>query len=308
MTGKRRKFNQWLLVVLSAGLILLALVVATTGEPEPEYAGKTLSEWLEEAQSERLPSSEHYAASAAAGERSPASAAIIQIGDRALPFLVARLQQRETWLSRVRARFSFRFEFVPPPPNVSHIHQLTALGFEILGTNACPAIPQLSGLLVDGNFAQQAAVSLCALGAPGVKTVHAALLDPKVPDDARAAMILALSLQKKIDQTEILPVVMTFLNSRNPALSFQSAFYLVLVRGDPALVVTQIVSHLEHPELKTRAALAIALGTYGAEAIEAVPKLEFLLTQPNELVGVETLHDIYQRALKSIRGEEPFSL
>ncbi len=120
-------------------------------------------------------------------------------------------------------------------------------------------------------------------------------------------MIRSLSLQKKIDQTEILPVVMTLLNSPNPELSYRSAFYLVIIHGDPAIVVPQIISHLEHAELKTRAALAGALGTYGAEAIEAVPKLEALLTQPDELIGTETLHGIYQRALQSIRSEESFS-
>ncbi len=307
MTEKRRKFNQWLLVALGAGLILLALLVATTSESEPEYAGKTLSEWLEGAQSERSSSSGQSAAVATDGEPGPATTAIRQIGDRALPFLVARLQQRETWLSRAWRQISFRFEFVPPPPYAPHTYQLAAVGFEILGTNAWPAIPELSRILVDANFAGQTAASLCALGDPGVKAVHAALLDPEVPDDARAAMIRALSLQKKIDQTEILPVVMTLLNSPNPDLSFRSAFYLVIIHGDPAIVVPQIISHLEHPELKTRAALAGALGTYGAEAVEAVPKLEALLTQPDELVGVETLHDIYQRALQSIRSKEPFS-
>jgi len=120
-------------------------------------------------------------------------------------------------------------------------------------------------------------------------------------------MILTLSLQKNVDQTEILPVVMTFLDSSNPVLSFRSAFCLVLVHGDPAIVVPQIIRHLEHPELKTRAALASALGTYGAEAVEAVPRLEALLTQPDELIGTETLHGIYQRALQSIRSGEPFS-
>ncbi len=164
MTMKRREFNQWLLVALGAGLILLALLVATTGESELDYAGKTLGEWLEEAQSERSCFSGQFAESAAAGERSPAPTAIRQIGVRALPFLVARLQQRETWLSHAWARLSFRFEFVPPPANAPHMHQMAALGFEILGTNAWPAIPELSRMLVDANFAEQTAASLCALG------------------------------------------------------------------------------------------------------------------------------------------------
>ncbi len=291
-------------MALGAGLIVLALLVATTGEREPSYAGKTLSEWLDEAQSERSGVSKQSATDAAAGESSPATVGIRQIGDLAVPYLFARLQERETWLSRARLRISFRFELVPPPPNVPHIHRLAALGFEILGTNAWPAIPQLSRLLIDPNFAGQAAASLCALGVPGERAVHAGLLDPKVSDDAKAAMVLALASQRNIDQSGILPVVMTFLDSATPVLSFRSAFYLVLMHGDPAIVVPQIISHLEHPEFWTRAALVEALGTYGADAIEAVPKLEALLKQPNELIGADTLHGICRRALMSIRGGE----
>ena len=305
----KRKFNKWLLMVLGAGLILFTFVVATTGEPEPEHAGKTLSQWLEEANMEKAEASaELLFGGTVTSISGPATDAVRAMGEEVLPHLLRRLRARETWLTRAQDKVSEYTDLVSEAPDVLQIQRLAKLGFEILGTNAWPAIPQLSRLLVDTNSAMLAAGSLCELGAPGVKTVHSALLDPKISDAARAEIVFALTwrngrMQNEIDQTEILPVVMSFLDSPHNRLRFWSASYLHEIHGDPSVMVPVLVARLDHSDPKTRAYIARALGSYGTNAIPAIPKLEVLLEQPNEQVDqIKTLHDFYRPALKSIRG------
>jgi hypothetical protein len=307
MTEKRRKFNQWLLVALGAGLILLALVVATTGESEPDYAGKTLSEWLEEARMEKLMIARmQILESALVGEvgtnsPGPAAQAIRKTGDQVLPHLLRRLQARESWLTRAQDRLAYYFDFVPATPDVAKQQQLARLGFEILGTNSWPAIPQLSPLLGDTNCALLTTASLCAMGPPGVRVIHSALLDPEVSDAARAEIIFALTWATDIDQTEMLPVVFGYLDSPVEFLRFNSVIYLMRVRGDPAVMVPRLVERLDHPEATIRGRVAAALGTYGTNAGTAIPKLEALLAQPDEPATAGTVHEFYLAALKSIR-------
>jgi HEAT repeat protein len=314
MTKKRREFNQWLVVALGAGLILLALLVATTGKSEPEYSGKTLSEWLEAANMEKLEMAQQQILESAFGGEvgtnspGPAAQAIRNIGDQALPYLLRRLQARESWLTRAQDRISELFEFVPASPDPNYVQGLATVGFEILGTNGWPAIPELSVLLSNTNSAMQAAASMCQLGVPGIRAVRAALLDPKVSDTAKAEIVFALTwwngpMQAEVDQSEIIPIVMGFLDSPVERLRLWSALYFSEIHGEPAFVVPQLVGKLDHPDPKTRAYIARALGTYGTNGVAAIPKLEALLKQPDEPAPVKTLHDFYRAALKSIRGE-----
>ncbi len=310
----KRKFNKWLLMALGAGLILLTLVVATTGEPEPEYAGKTLSRWLEAANMEKLEMTQLQIIERAFGGEvgtnspGPAAQAIRKMGGQTLPHLLRRLRARETWLTRAQDKVGQFADFVPKSPDVFQTQYLAKLGFEILGTNAWPAIPELTRLLMETNSAMQAAASLCELAAPGVKNVHSALLDPKVSNAARAEIVFALTfrngrMQNEIDQTEIIPVVMSFLDSPHDRLRFWSASYFHQIHGDPSVVVPELVARLDHSDPKTRAYIARALGSYGTNASLAIPKLEALLLQPNGPAGsVKTLHGFYRAAIKDIRG------
>jgi hypothetical protein len=307
MTEKRRKFSQWLLAALGAGLILLALAVAATSEPEPEYAGKTLSEWLEAANTERLELAQQQILESAFGGEvgtnslGSAAQAIRTMGDQVLPNLLSRLQARETWLMRAQDRLAYYFDFVPATPGLEEQRQLARLGFEILGTNAWPALPQLSPLLGDTNCALLTTASLCAMGPPGMRAIHSALLDPEVSDAARAEIVFALTWAKDIDQTEMLPVVFGYLDSPVEFLRFNSVIYLMRVRGDPAVMVPRLVERLDHPEATIRGRVAAALGTYGTNAGTAIPKLEALLAQPDEPATAGTVHEFYRAALKSIR-------
>jgi hypothetical protein len=313
MTKKRREFNRWLVVALGAGLILLALLVATTGESEPEYSGKTLSEWLEAASMEKLEMAQQQILESAFGGEvgtnspGPAAQAIRTMGDQVLPHLLRRLQTRESWLTRAQDWLAYYFDFVPATPDFEQQRQLARLGFEILGTDAWPALPQLSPLLGDTNCALLTTASLCAMGPPGMRAIHSALLDPEVSDAARAEIVFALTWAMDTDQTELLPLVFGYLDSPVEFLRFNSVIYLMRVRGDPAVMVPQLVERLDHPEATIRGRIAAALGTYGTNAGTAIPKLEALLAQPDESATAGTVDEFYRAALKSIRGEEPFS-
>ena len=237
----------------------------------------------------------------------PAAQAIRKMGGQTLPHLLRRLRARETWLTRAQDKVGQFADFVPKSPDVFQTQYLAKLGFEILGTNAWPAIPELTRLLMETNSAMQAAASLCELGAPGVKTIHTALLDPEISDAARAEIVMALTwrtsmYQAEIDQTEILPVVMNLLDSRVEFLRVVLALYFSRIRGEPEVVVPQLAARLDHPDPKTRAYIAKALGSYGTNATSVIPRLEALLLQPNAAGPVKTLHDFYRAAIKDIRG------
>jgi len=142
------------IIIWSLLLAVAALVaVGWFSIREPRAGGESLSYWL--------------CLGVASGEqKSPESeAAIREIGTKAIPTLLAKLQvtdspwkeQTHQWLNKQNF---YSFEFTPD----YHERASAIYGFTVLGSNALPALPALERMFWDTNTSWEAAHALAQLG------------------------------------------------------------------------------------------------------------------------------------------------
>jgi hypothetical protein len=159
--------------VLLVGIAGIAFGVLHLASPrEPTYQGKTLSEWI-------VPFCQQTAKGldAPAGQRhfqelEPARQAVKEIGTNAIPFLIARLNHRESALRRTVRQILEKQHYVRfrlSDPNVSIIRAIRALA--ILGPAAQPAIPSLTAQITDMTLWAHAINALSWMGAEGIRAL-----------------------------------------------------------------------------------------------------------------------------------------
>ena len=159
MTRRRRIQIVLLLLAISGVVIHLA-------NREPSYDGRALSSWMQEFDSD-----------ATEDQAGPAYEAIQHMGASALPYVLEELRRKdsktkqklmewndklETWLDR---------EVVKLRPAVfRRLAAVEAIG--AIGTNAIPAIPEISRNLTDKELAETSANALARIGQPAFATIN----------------------------------------------------------------------------------------------------------------------------------------
>src|SRR2546427_5155471 len=143
-----------LVIVMAIGILILLLRAG-----EPSYHGRTLSSWLEQCSDTPLMETQRLA---------EAQAAVRAIGaQQALPHLLKLIETRDSptraWL--VAKSEKFRNPFLHWRSALASQLQGIA-GFEVLGTNAAPAVGELTTLLEDREFAFVAVRCLENIGKP----------------------------------------------------------------------------------------------------------------------------------------------
>jgi hypothetical protein len=159
--------------MLLAGCAVVAILVAALwpGEREPEYKGKKLSEWL--MQYRELSDHRH----SDDPEPRQASDAVRHIGTNALPFLLAWLhQERSSWDVRLtvaveKLPLQIQNRILPRIGRSETRCEIAVIGFEILGSKASPAVPELKRLAADTNANETARRAWLCLGLIGVHGV-----------------------------------------------------------------------------------------------------------------------------------------
>jgi HEAT repeats len=168
--SSRRILIAAILVLGMAGLIVAIVYFASSREPS--YQGKTLSEWIapfcrQTAKGLDAPGGpEHFQ------ELEPVRNAVRQIGTNGLPFLIARLNHRESKLHRMARQLSEKQPIADlklTDPNVSKIRAIRALA--ILGPGANPAIPSLKAQLTDADLSEHVIYTLSSTGAQGTRAL-----------------------------------------------------------------------------------------------------------------------------------------
>ena len=155
---------KWLLLL---GAIVLGLGVWFLFR-EPRARGHTLDEWLEEGVARRD--------FGRAGNPSEVTAALREIGPRAIPILLAKLQATDPdWKNNLAAilnKQSLLFlEFT-----WAKEEQTAALyGFDVLGTNAVSALPALEKMFWDTNMTWAAGLALGRIGEAALPILRAGL-------------------------------------------------------------------------------------------------------------------------------------
>ncbi len=241
------------LCVLLAVFVTAGIVFCLRPPSEPVYQGKRLNTW----------GTLRYTGNRA--EQAQAHHALLHIGPKALPFLLAE----------IRARDSRLLKFKKAPAKEVRQRQALAI-FQILGPLAKPAIPALLGLLAQTEMDGVAAEALAAIGPEGVAALAGTLGSPN-----KWARFLAVRALRKTGGASVPiagPALLRSLKDPAPEVRADAALSLSRLRFNPLATIPALLPNLGDTNAWVRTLTASALGSYGSDAAAAVPSLLKLLT------------------------------
>jgi hypothetical protein len=259
--------------VLVLGIAGLIFIVARPTSPrEPVYEGKTLSQWIAP-----------FCGQTAKGletplghikELEPVRNAVRQIGTNAVPFLVSRLNHRESKLHREVRKLLAKQPYRPlrlTNPDVSKIRAIRALAN--LGPAAEPAIPSLTVQLTNAILSQHVVYALSGMGAGGMRALVEQYTN--VPAGVRleiAARIIDSGYRSEGPVT-FMSISRNFVSSRNEANEIQTnEIPADILIGGFSMIANDRPSPFQTPAIER-------LGLYGLLASNAVPDLMQMVYQ-----------------------------
>ena len=149
-------------------LAILCVLVVVICEREPRYHGRTLTTWLQQCSDTPLMETQRLA---------EAQDAVRAIGAKtALPKLLNLVEAKDdsasTWIIKQSEKWNIQFLHWH---SAEEFQQFGIAGFDVFGTNAAPAIGELTKLLNDKEHAFTAVRCLIGIGTPAVASVSEAL-------------------------------------------------------------------------------------------------------------------------------------
>jgi HEAT repeat protein len=250
---------------------------------EPQYKGKSLSEWLAVYMT--------YGVRSAKGEE--AYAAVKQIGTNALPTLVADLRyQTPAWerpLAAVIAplRGGRRFLY-------TRNRSLRAqIGFSILGPEAGPAVPDLVRDLVDPEVSRPQAFALGDIGRPAWPALMVVLTTRTNSLGVRLAAMYALG-NMGTNANDSIDVLLDCMKETPSIEPEWAAWVLGRVAVDPESVIPALTNALQSPTVGLRRSAVNSLSELGGRARSAVPALKTALTDVDQAVRVNATNALAQ--------------
>jgi len=263
-------------VLISCGLLIGALAVLAiiqwlnAAPVEPSYQGRTLTSWLEN----HVPNSSANPRYGSPGWRQ-ANEALRQIGTNAIPTLLEMigdkdpppfllklllLAQRKGWIS-TRYRYA-RLR-----------NEEAAYAFEVLTTNAAPAVPGLIRIYernVSTLSQECAAEALGHIGRPAAAAV---------------------------------PVLMKNFTHTNRSVRFRAVSAVMFMGGDPNVLVPALRNALKDSDVSVRWNALIGLSQFGTQSRAAVPDLLRMLDDQGT-VGTNGITEQVEIALWRIAPEK----
>jgi HEAT repeat protein len=254
-------------VYLSAIAILAVMNWRLLHPHEPTYEGKPLSAWLDYYYSNGVayPHPEGWEAAKARAEF-----AIRKMGTNSLPALIKMISAREYALKQTsleQARMETPGHL--PIDRDNNRHWRAVYAFEVLGSNAAPAVPALIQLLNDR--------------------------DP----DVRSAVAVACGWVGPSAQDAVPALVNRYLSDASDEVGLYSAQSLGWIQPEPEQVLPALVKNLEKGGGRrwlTYDETFLVLGKLGPKAQAAVPTLLKIVNDQND----PTFRTSAARALKKI--------
>jgi hypothetical protein len=265
------------LVALVVGLLLLL-----NRDPEPAYNGKRLGEWIS-----------IYLAAESLTAVKEAGAAIQMIGTNALPILIDWIDYHH---GPLRRHALTHWDKLPGGlRNHSVFHRWLFGGYQrsghaqsafaVLRDQAVPAIPALHQLVRDSASPETrrgAVMALAAIG-PGAMTAMTNILATAFYDEQR--LVLNSLTKLGTNAAPAVPALIHQVHHGDMRTAELSAETLGTLRLVPDETVPALIDGLADSNSRMRAAAAKALGSFGAQAIIALPVLNQLETDPDQGVS-----------------------
>ncbi len=313
-----------LLVVAGCGLVAAAALVLLR-DRQPEYKGRTLTEWLLDYSPQGFYPPRSYVPSRRAADRREAAEAVRQIGTNALPWLVKwiRYEGDRSSINRLREAAVPK---VPPSAEGSFMVRrlltdkaglragAAVAGFEILGAQARPAVPGLARVLEESKAvesADRAMICLAVIGTDGLPPLLATVTNQAKPGRVRGLgtrYIAYLAAQIKTNANPAVPVLVQCLEDRDPQVAQEAAIALGELAIEPGVTGPALTNALRNSDRLVRCLAAQSLGRFGRRAGAGVPALVNALNDAESVVreaATNALREIDPEVLEKAEGAGP---
>jgi HEAT repeat protein len=281
---KRRRIF-WIL--LGCGVIAVALALLWSWEREPEYQGKKLSEWLS------------YERRHSTRPTDPQFEAIRQIGTNAIPLLLKWVHYEpppwRTKLEDMAAAQHFKFE----DPKAERV-DAALFGFQVLGRQASPAIPELTAMMNDPgspNIAWYATMALGDIGPEALPSLLAVLTNRQTMVRRQALESIAVMKDLGTNSSSVVAAILPCLKDTDLSFAGAAAKALSRLQLAPEIVVPALRDSLRGPQPYIRRQAVLALASFKERAISARPELEAALSDSDQ-----TVREWATNALRAVLG------
>jgi hypothetical protein len=273
---RRRRF----LILVAVCGVALTILLASSGEREPEYKGQTLTYWLKKNFDD--PSEDE------------SSTAIRQIGTYALPWLTKWIVYEPSKTKRRSLDFAEELPVKLRRPLQVMItgdrmwavrHELAIVGFRELGPQASSAVPELVQALVRGKgmFGYPLTPALVAIGDDSIPPIVNVMTNLAYPKDLRIHAVYWLGSLRTGNSLATSNLV-ACIQKQEPEVGLASAGVLASSRLEVEVVLPFLTNLAGHANSLIRKNVASCIGAYGPKARSAVPIL--LQLQKDSLLDV----------------------
>jgi HEAT repeat protein len=249
------------LTVLAFGALITFIRLS-----EPRYTGRTLTSWLQQYSDAAMDETQRLA---------EARSAVLVIGaQKALPRIVELAATEDdpvsTWMIAKTEEFRIRFHW----RSAEECQLLGFDGFEILGTNAAPAVPKLTRLLADNKQAFTAVRCLATIGKPA-ETALCQCLTNQNPDVRRVGVS---GLASATDDVEVyLARIRGLLKDSDSSVRFEVVQAIGSQENAPDLAVPLLIIASQDSDGAVASQAVDALGGFGTNAASAFSALTNLV-------------------------------
>jgi HEAT repeat protein len=300
----RKQVGLWSLVTFLFGLLVWTSL--PKGPLEPEWKGRTLSQWLDTP--DFIGVYEYRPTETVTNKE--AIEAIRAMGTNCLPWLLARLTRHEepgqfrAWLDGLARKVEHSVGQIPWETHQrQHTRRETQAiaAFSMLGELAAPAVPQLwSGLQGhDNRLAQFASANaLGALGDSGVSVLLSAVTNA----DARVRQYAVSGLGSAASRHDV-AVAALFIAATDSERRVRQFVSLALVQftNHSSSVVPVFTNLMADSDKVVRHSAMIGLRMYGGDRTLAIPALEVAASDPDARVSNSAKEILDQLRLQSAK-------
>ena len=243
-------------------------------EREPSYQGRSLSSWLH-----------IYSTSVSQPERNEARQAILQLGPNAIPSLMRWMRYSPSAWKRIsipvfQALYRSPAKVIVPDAliidNSAYLAEKAALGFELLGHTAEPALPGLAELASDSSHPERSAramrtlITMRPVGNSAIRQV----LSGAVSQTRLNTLRYIAGVHDQSMTRDLLPDLIQCLRGSDGQVARCAAFIITEQKHrEPDATLTILLDAKNHADPHVRAEVIKCIATFERGAISAVPSL-----------------------------------
>jgi hypothetical protein len=249
-----------LLVFLTVVVVLFLRV-----ESQPSYNGRSLDSWLRDYGPNPIGNGlihQHFSAPPRTTNGKSTPLAIQAIGTNAIPYLLNAIQRKDDppWMVSIN-RYLAKWKLTKLAPlDAQSRREQAALGLFALGTNAIPALPDLSRLLTNNSTACSVTHAMAGMGPVAIPVYQNAVANSNSWVAICGIWGLAQNrAASRVAVTNVLP----WLNAANSADVFITTWALGEIREPSEVVIPELMRMLSHADNGVRGAAIGALTKFG---------------------------------------------